>query len=181
MSYKSEYKKLNIADESVRTALKTAVEQTSALFDKPGWTVVDNEELVANGQAYVRIRGHETNNEQFPVILKNPGTENSSYDIGLRVSEDEKEGMGCDLVYDRYLSEVVKSWGEEANSLGKFVTTKKIQELGGGPLAALPLPDYIAEVCKCPVTKEPLTWEMFMDINQAIEINTVDHPLAQLA
>jgi hypothetical protein len=179
MSYKSEYKSLNIAAPEVRAALKAAVEETSAMFEKPGWTLIDNEELVASGKAFVKIRMHEANNEKFPVILKNPGTASGSYDIGLRVSSDDEKEMGCDFVYDRYLSDVVNAWGEKANSLNGLTVAAQARHMSG--MDDMPLPQFITETCKDPVTNEPLTWQDFMDMEQAIELDTTDHPLAQLA
>jgi hypothetical protein len=173
MSYKSEYKKIDIANPAVRQALKTAVEDTPNAFK--GWTVIDNEELQASGRAPVKIRMHENHDVIYPVLLKNPQEGSGSYDIGLKSAVDKKQGEGSDLVYDRYLSSVVKSWGEEGKGLCTLVPAAQCYLVD--PLG-MSFQDWIPVACSKADSKESMVWEDFLTTDENITINTTEHPLA---
>ena len=112
MSFKSEYTTINICVPQVREALSNVVE-------RHGWSLVENKE----GTSPVHIRAHESNTEVFPIVLVNPEQASRSYDIGLRVTDDES----VDVVYDRYLNSVTDEWGEEANGLLKETVIESIR------------------------------------------------------
>ena len=173
MNFKSEYKKIDIANPAVRQALKTAVEETPEQFK--GWTVIDNDERIAEGKAPVKIRMHEAHDEIYPVVLVNPQEGSGSYDIGLKRATDEKSGAGAEIVYDRYLSSVVKAWGEEGKGLCTLVPTAQAYLVD--PLG-MSFQEWIPVACSKAESKDPMTWEDFLTTDEDITINTTEHPLA---
>ena len=170
MSYKSDYCKINIAaDGNVRQALATVVE-------RHGWELIDNEERVHNGQDAVKIRAHEAITEDFPLVVKNPETSHSAYDIGIRIKEDQT----ADLVFDRYMNSVSNTWGTEANGLVKETILETARQQHNASVQSWPFNEFLAKYVKDPETGKSIGMDELMDIEQDIQLNSLDCPIAQL-
>ena len=170
MSYKSDYVKINIAAEgNVRQALSTVVE-------RHGWELIDNNVRVENGQDFVQVRAHETISENFPLVIKNPDTSHRAYDIGIRIKEDNN----MDLVFDRYLDEVHKEWGREANGLVKETIIETARQSHNSTVQSWPFNEFLSKYVKDPETGEAISQEDLLNLEQDVQLNSLDCPIAQL-
>ena len=171
MSYKSDYCKINIAaDGKVREALTNVVA-------RHGWELIDNDIRVGNNEEAVKVRAHESINEVFSLVVKNPESAHGSYDIGIRMSEDGETG---DLVFDRYQNSVANEWGPEANGLVKEVILEAARLQHNDTVQSWPWDEYMSRYVKDPETGESLSQEDLMNLEQDILLDSVDCPIAQL-
>jgi len=176
MSYTADYQSIDL---SVPGKVRDALIRVAVAH---GWAVIDNVALKEQGKELVDIRFHgtdQTEHSEFEVVLQNPNTDYHAYDVGMvttavRNEETGKEEEKVVMTYDPYGGQIENEWGKDLNGLRKEVLLAAVQEMSPDHIRDMSMEELVQNFVSDPETGDPLHMDALHDIDQAVNLNTLD-------
>lgn len=176
MSYTADYQSIDL---TVPGKVREALNRVAIAH---GWTLIDNIARTQAGEKAVDIRFHgtdQTEHTMFDLVLQNPNTDSGAYDIGMVTTKQKNEETGAEeekvvMTYDYYQGQVETEWGKELNGLRKEVLMAAVQEMSPPVIRDMSMEELVNNFVTDPETGSALTLADVHNIEQPININTID-------